>query len=130
METMQFMRGDGADHTFAIPTSSWTAGGRLFFAAKQTIDDDTTDAAAIIAGSWGDEAVSDITVSGVAYKQYACHFSDVADDVESNGATDLELLGEFQFVPLGGADPTTFPGPGQDRIPVSLSFDVKRKTTV
>lgn len=129
METMQFMRGDGADHTFAIPTSAWTSGGRLFFAAKPAIDDDVNDAAAVIAGNWGDDVTQDITVGGVAYKQYSCHFPAVATGVVSEGASDLELVGEFQFVPSGG-EPVTFPGPGQERIPVNLSFDVKRKTVV
>jgi hypothetical protein len=124
---MQFMRGDGADHTFAIPAYAWTAGGKLFFAAKPLIDDDATDAAAVISGSWDDTAVTDITVNGVAYKRYACHFPAVAVGVLSAGADSMDLVGEFQFVPSGG-DPVTFPGPGDDRIPVNLAFDVKRKT--
>lgn len=126
---MEFMRGDGADHTFSIPASAWSAGGRLFFAAKTAIDDDLNDGAAVIAGSWDDAAVSDITVDGVAYKQYDCHFSAVASIYASGGAEELELLGEFQYVPTVG-DPVTFPGPNQPRIPVLLTFDVKRKTAV
>lgn len=126
---MDFMRGDGADHTFDIPTSAWTAGGTLFFAAKQAIDDDTADAAAVISGSWTDTAVTDIVIGGVAYKHYACHFpASATASTVSNGATTQDLLGEFEMVPASG-DPKTYPGAGQDRIPVTLYFDVKRKTT-
>lgn len=135
METMQFMRGDGADHTFAIPADAWSSGGRLFFAAKPVIDDDTTDANAVIQGNWGDDVVTDVTltIEGVATpcKRYACHFSGSATaSILSDGAESADYLGEFQWVPAGGADPVTVPGPGEERIPVNLSFDVKRKTVV
>lgn len=129
MDNMEFMRGDGADHTFDIPASAWTPGETLFFAAKQNIDDDTTDAAAVISGSWTDSSVTDVTIGGVAYKHYACHFPGSATaGVISGGAETLDLLGEFQMVPASG-DPKTYPGAGSERIPVVLYFDVKRKTT-
>lgn len=130
MEPMEFARGDGTTKGFWIPADAWTSGGRLFFAAKQIIDDDTTDAAALIQADWGDAAVTDETRNGVAYKRYACYFPPSATSgIESGGAESLELLGEFQFVPSGGGDPITFP-PTDAKIPVTVWFDVKRKTTV
>lgn len=126
---MDFTRGDGANHTFSIPTANWWAGGHLFFAAKPVIDDDNTDANAAIEGDWGDSSVSDTVVNGVAYKQYACHFPGSAtNSILSGGADSADYLGEFQFVPSGG-DPITFPA-GDPKITVTLYFDIKRKTTV
>lgn len=129
METMEFIRGDGANHTFSIPAGSWSAGGRLFFAAKISIDDDNTDANVKIAGNWGDDAVSDVTINGIAYKQYACVFpASATDSLASNGATSAEYLGEFQWVPAVGP-PVTFPA-GGDKIQTIVYFDIKRKVTV
>lgn len=129
MENMEFTRGDGAYHGFSMPASSWSAGGRLFFAAKPAIDDDNTDANALIQGNWGDEVVTDIVRNGVAYKRYACYFPPSATNtIESNGAESVEYLGEFQWVPVSGV-PVTFPAT-DPKIPTVLYFDVKRKTTV
>lgn len=123
---MEFARGDGANHEFLIPTDAWSAGGRLFFAAKQAVDDDDTDALALIQGSWTDSAVTDDVDEGVAMKKYACHFpASATNDIDSGGADEMDLLGEFQFVPATG-DPITFP-PNTPKIPVKLYFDVKRK---
>lgn len=130
METMEFMRGDANYHTFGIPASAWTAGGRLFFAAKPALDDDVTDAAAQITANWDDTVVTDVTYQGVAYKQYACTFPPSATaGIISNGADVIELLGEFQYVPVSGV-PVTAPAAGDDRIPVAVTIDVKRKTVV
>lgn len=124
---MDFARGDGANHEFLIPTSAWTAGGRLFFAAKAAIDDDLTDAAALISGSWTDSSVTDVIEDGIACKRYACYLpASATNSIASGGAESMELLGEFQFVPVSG-DPITFP-PTAPKIPVVLYFDVKRKT--
>lgn len=129
MESIEFTRGDAANHAFLIPTDSWSPGGRLFFAAKPAIDDDGTDANALIQGNWGDDSVTDVTRNGILYKRYACHFPPAAtNSVLSGGAESAEYLGEFQWVPLGG-DPITFP-PTDPKLNVILYFDVKRKTTV
>lgn len=126
---MEFVRGDGANHGFAIPAANWTPGGTLFFAAKRFVDDDNTDAQALIQGNWGDGVVTDITHNGVPYKRWACSFpASATNGIESGGAETLNLLGEFQFVPTSG-EPVTFPGT-VGRIPVVVIFDVKRKITV
>lgn len=128
MARIEFVRGDGNHHTFSLPASSWSAGGRLYFAAKPVIDDDVTDAASVISGDWGDEVVTDVTINGEAYKQYACYFPPSAtSSAPSDGAGAIDYLGEFQWIPLGG-DPITFP-PTDAKLDAVLYFDVKRKTT-
>lgn len=126
--TMVFTRGDGANHTCAIPASNWTSGGTLFFAAKPAIDDDNTDTSALIQGKWIDADVHDVLINGVAYKQYACHFPPSAtNSIASNGSPSASYLGEFQWVPSGGGDPVTAPA-DDNKIDVTLYFDVKRET--
>lgn len=135
---IEFPRGDGITHSFAMPASLWTAGGKLFFAAKPVIDDDLTDAAAVIQGNWNDAAVTSIpagglladgvTVATVPMKQYACAFPPSATaSIVSHGAESADYLGEFQFVPSGGV-PVTFPAvpPKLDAV---VYFDVKRGTS-
>lgn len=126
-QIIEFTRGDAAHHTFSMPAAGWSSGGRLFFAAKQVIDDDTTDALALIQNNWDDSVVTDVTINGVAYKKYACYFPPSAtDSIPSNGAAVMDLLGEFQWVPSGPGDPVTSP-PTDDKFDVKLYFDVKRK---
>lgn len=128
MSTIAFTRGDQANHSFSIPASSWSAGGRLFFAAKPAVDDDNTDANAVINYSWDDSAVSNVTINGVAYKKYACVFPPSAtNSIASNGATSADYLGEFQYVPLSGI-PVTFPA-DDNKLDTIVYFDIKRKIT-
>lgn len=126
---IEFTRGDGANHTFSIPAVSWTPGGVLFFAAKPVVDDDSTDAAAVIQGNWDDTKVTDVLIKGVAYKQYACYFPPAATNgIASDGATSADYLGEFQYVPTTGI-PVTFPATDA-KLDVILYFDIKRKVVV
>lgn len=121
-----FTRGDLITHTFAIPATSWSAGGKLFFAAKPAIDDDNTDANAVIERSWDDGAVSDVTINGVAYKRYTCDFPPSStNSIDSGGGTSLDYLGEFQFVPIDN-DPMTFPA-DDNKLDCIVYFDVIRK---
>jgi hypothetical protein len=129
MTQMQFTRGDAAYHTFSIEADSWSAGGKLFFAAKPVIDDDNTDANSVINGEWDDDSVTDVTINGVAYKQYAATFPPSAtNSILSNGAGSMDYLGEFQYVPSDGV-PVTFPA-DDNKIDAVVYFDVKRKTVV
>lgn len=128
MAKIEFPRGDTISHTFAMPASDWTAGGKLFFAAKPAIDDDNTDAAAVIDNNWDDTVVSDVTINGIAYKQYACTFLPAdTNSIPSGGADSLDYEGEFQWV---GADGTvkTFP-PNDPKLDCVVYFDVKRETS-
>ena len=135
---MDFTRGDAAYHYFAIPATSWVAGGKLFFAAKPVIDDDNTDANALIQCNWTDSSVSDIAVgellgdgvtpATVPMKQYACTFPPSAtNSIISNGAESADYLGEFQYVPPSGV-PVTYPATSP-KIDAKLWFDIKRETT-
>lgn len=119
-----FPRGDGSVvHTFSIPASAWTPGGTLFFGAKSVIDDDVTDAQAVIKQSWGDSAVTDVVINGIAYKQYACNFpSSATSDIQSNGASEAQYLGEFEWVSAAGV-PTTFPA-APPKLTCIVYFDV------
>lgn len=128
MASIEFPRGDGIHHTFNIPTDAWTPGGKLFFAAKPAIDDDNTDANAVINQNWGDSAVTDVVIGGVAYKQYDCYFPPSAtNSILSNGADSADYLGEFQWVPASGV-PITFP-PNDPKLDCIVYFDVKRETS-
>lgn len=125
---IEFVRGDGNRHTFAIPASSWSPGGKLFFAAKPAIDDDNTDSSAVIQGIFDDTNVTDIEIRGVAYKQYACYFPPAAtNSILSLGAGETDYLGEFQYVPANGI-PITVPF-NSDKLDCVVYFDVKRKVT-
>lgn len=123
--SIEFPRGDAVTHTFSIPASAWSTGGTLRFMAKPVIDDDTTDAAAVINQSWTDSAVTNVTINGVAYKQYACTFPPSATNtIPSNGADSANYKGEFQWVSAGGV-PITFP-PNDPKLDVVVYFDVIR----
>lgn len=127
-DVMKFTRGDGSSNTkgFWMLASSWSAGGRLFFAAKQVVDDDAADSAALIEHSWDDTAVSDQVRNGVAYKRYNCVFPvSATDSIPSAGADFIELKGEFQWVSSTG-DPVTSP-PDDQKIDVIVYFDINRK---
>lgn len=129
MAVIEFSRGDAAHHTFAMAATSWTAGGKLFFAAKPAIDDDVLDAAAVINWSWTDaDLLPDVVVGGVTYKKYKCDVPGSAtNSILSNGAGSADYLGEFQWVPLSG-DPITAPAK-DDKLECIVYFDVKRKLT-
>lgn len=129
MAIMEFSRGDGANHSLSIRAENWTPGGRLFFAAKPAIDDDNLDGSALIEHDWDDNAVSDVTINGVAYKKYSCYFPALAtNQIPSNSAESVDLLGEFQWVPSNGGDPVTIPA-RSPKIDVIVWFDVKRRTS-
>lgn len=124
---MEFKRGDGATATLRMPATSWSPGGKLFFTAKQAVDDDLTDSSAKIDVTFGDDVVTDEVYKGVAVKKYTCYFPAAAtNSINTEGADFVTLVGEFQYVPVTG-DPITFPG-RKDRIQVIVYADVRRKT--
>jgi hypothetical protein len=95
--------------------------------AKPAIDDDNTDAQAVITEQWDDSAVSDVVVNGVACKQYACYFPPSATSaIISNGADSADYKGEFQWTNASGI-PLTFP-PKAPKLDVLVSFDIIRET--
>lgn len=127
--TFDFAQGDPAYHSFRMPASNWTSGGRLFFTAKQNFDDIADDSSAAIKGDWGDDAVSDVIINGVLWKRYACDFPEgTGNNILSNGQAKLNLKGEFQFVSATGQS-STFPAANVKKIPCILYFDITNRTT-
>jgi hypothetical protein len=128
MSKIEFKRGDGITHYFTMPTSSWSAGGKLFFTAKPAVDDDATDAAAVINATFTDSVVTDTTVNGVASKKYTCYFPPSAtNSIATAGASKVDYKGEFQWVSSGGI-PSTFPG-NDKFLDVVLYADLRRAVT-
>lgn len=128
MADMEFTRGDPITHSFKIPASAWSSGGKLRFMAKPAVDDDNTDSSAVITQEWDDSAVSDVIINGVAYKRYACSFPPSAtNNIESNGADSADYKGEFQWVNSVG-QPLTFPAK-PPKLDVAVYFDIIRETT-
>jgi hypothetical protein len=125
---IEFTRGDAVTHTFSMPTSAWSSGGHLRFMAKPVIDDDPTDAAAVISQEWTDTVVTDVVLNGVAYKQYACYFPPSAtNSIVSNGAPSANYQGEFQWVNASNI-PVTFPATSP-KLNCIVYFDVIREIT-
>jgi hypothetical protein len=125
---LELKRGDGATYYAYIPAANWSAGGKLFFAAKDKVDNDNTDALAVIDKEFDDTVVSDETVNGTAYKKYTIAF--VAADtngIDMQGKKKRKFLGEFQHVPSGG-EPSTHPDDDQF-VDVIIYGDIKRGTT-
>lgn len=123
MSKIEFKRGDTITHTFIMPTSSWSPGGTLFFTAKPAVDDDLTDANAVINVSFSDSvAVNDGT--NVTYTMTFLPAATAA--IASNGETSIDYLGEFQYV--NGTSVSTFPG-NDKYIDVIVYFDIRRATT-
>lgn len=127
---MNFKRGDGLTHYFQLPIDSWSAGGSLQFAAKAAIDDDNTDAQAVIKKSFNDTNIvgpSD-DMYDPAYVTYRLDFlpADITG-VTFGNAKSKKYLGEFQYIPTNNL-PETFPSE-DDYIEVVIYADVKRSTT-
>lgn len=126
---MEFKKGDGCTHSFKMPASVWSAGGKLFFAAKTNPDNDATDAQAVINKSFTDSVVTNETINGVEYKVYTMAFvaADTAAIVFTDNSKSKKYLGEFQFVPLSG-QPMSFPA-DDDFIETIVYADIRRATT-
>jgi hypothetical protein len=123
---IEFKRNDGVTHTLKIPLTSWSAGGTLYFTAKPAVDNDATDATAVIDKSFTDASV---TTDGV-YAIYTLAFDGAVDITNVNfqsGETRKEYLGEFQYTPLVGK-PISFPA-NDNYIEVIIYADIKVGTT-
>jgi hypothetical protein len=124
---IEFKKGDGATHYCKIPAANWSAGGKLFFAAKALPDNDASDAEAVINKTFTDSVVSDETIGGVAYKTYTLAFVGAdTGSIDMQGKKKRKFLGEFQFVPASG-QPVSFPA-DDDFIDVIVYADIKRAT--
>lgn len=122
---IEFKKGDGITHYFKIPLNSWTAGGTLSFTAKETVDNDSADALAVIDKKFTDSAVD--VLSDPLYAIYTLAFlpNDIKADF-ADGATKKLYLGEFQYIPSDGI-PESFPG-NDKFITTTIYADIKRGT--
>lgn len=126
--TMKFKRGDDLFQYFQIPTASFVAGGTLHFTAKPAVDNDNTDAAAVIDKSFLDSDIVDSShdeyESGFETYEMAFTLEDITNVTFSNGEKAKKYLGEFQIV---GADGKVESFPNDDNfIEVIIYADIKR----
>lgn len=92
---MEFKRGDTVTHTLVIPKLFYKPGLRVFFMAKETMDDDMSDSAAIIARDFRDSDITKQTENEVTYSlRFA---SSDTNKINFDGAAKKELQGEFEF---------------------------------
>lgn len=121
---IEFKRGDTITHTFSMPASSWSAGGKLFFTAKLAVDDDLTDANAVINKSFTDAN----TVNDGTTVTYTCLFNPAdTNNIVMDGATKADYKAEFQWVSASGSV-STFPG--NDKFLDAVVYaDLRRATT-
>ena len=118
---MEFKRGDGITHYFSVPTDSYSATDTLHFMAKPAFDDDTTDASAVIEGTFTSADAEEVGEN----MRYTCYFPPSAtNDIDTNGAAEVRYLGEFELIDSSNV-PTTFPG-GKKKIDVRLYADIRR----
>ena len=123
--TMEFKKGDNVNHSFKLPIGDYTTGGTLYFTAKPAVDNDATDAAAVIDKSFTD---SDVTEDST-YATWALAFEpgDITGVNFSNGEKAKKYLGEFQWVESDG---TVHSYPADDNfIEVIIYADIKRATS-
>lgn len=127
--TMNFKRSDNVIHYFGIPEESWVAGSTLYFTAKEHIDNDDTNAKAVISKSFGDGDIvgpsSEHYKDG--YKTYEMKF--IPTDTQSiqfdEGETVKKYIGGFELNTNGGSNKrTTYPD-GNNYIEVKVFADVK-----
>ena len=126
--TMRFKRGDINVHYFKMPALSWQSGGTLYFAAKPQVDNDNSDAAAVI-----DKSFTDADIVNDSHPSYDPNFAtyelvfnpaDITGVTFEDGESRKVYSGEFQFKPNGG-HPQSFPNT-DDFIEVIIFADIKR----
>ena len=119
---MEFKRGDTVTHTLVIPKLSYKPGLRVFFMAKETMDDDMADSAAIIARDFRDSDIVKQTENEVTY---SLRFTPAdTNSINLDGAAKKELQGEFEFRYIDGRV-KTFPEKGKP-LKIIVYSDVRR----
>lgn len=119
---MKFKKGDGVTHFFKLPIAEYSVGGELWFAAKSAPDNDSTDGQAKINKVFTDDDVVLTATQAVWTLNFAP--GDIVGVSFNNGEDEVELMGEFQFVPAVG-NPKSFPD-DNNYIPVVVYADIKR----
>lgn len=128
--TMEFKKGDVQHHYFQIAEDAWFPGGLLWFAAKPAVDNDNTDASAVINKSFDDTKIvgPDHDEYDGAFVTYELKFmpTDIVNVSFEDGEKKKNYLGEFQYVSSLG-EPETFPS-DDEFIDVVIYADIKRGT--
>lgn len=92
---MEFKRGDTVTHTLVIPETFYKAGLKVFFMAKEEMDDDAADAKALIAREFGDSNIISRENNEITY---ALKFQPGdTNGIKFNGDARITLQGEFEF---------------------------------
>lgn len=122
--TMPFKYGDRVVHYFKMPIADYSAGGKLWFAAKPSPDNDTTDGAAVIDKSFTDSVVT----TDATWATWTLEFlpADLQNISFASGEDELDYEGEFQFVDASG-HPKSYPD-DNNYIEVKVYADIKRAT--
>lgn len=115
MALLELYRGDAKTYPAKVPTSIWTAGGKLMFAVKAAVDNVSDDTSAIIKKTLTD---ADITASDSKYKIYTLVLT--STDTDKNPG---DYTGEFQYVDASG-NATTY-----QQFTFRIAGDINRRTT-
>jgi len=123
--TMEFKKGDNVNHAFKMAIADYTTGGALYFTAKPAVDNDATDATAVIDKAFTDSVVT----TDATYATWSLAFvpADITGVNFSNGERKLTYLGEFQFVSATGVV-STFPS-DDNFIEVIIYADIRRSVS-
>lgn len=118
---MEFMRGTGTTKTFQMAIADYVVGSTLYFTAKPAIDNDPTNAAAVINKSFNDSNV----VLDTVWATYTCEFlpADMIGITFENGETSIDYVGQFEYL-VSGQPPVRFPA-ANDYIDVRIYAEVK-----
>lgn len=122
--TMTFKKGDNQTHYFKLPIADYVEGGTLYFVAKPAVDNDATDAAAVIDKSFTDSVVTE----DAEYATWELEFEpgDITGVNFSDGENSKKYIGEFQLVAADGSV-SSFPD-NNNYIEVIIYADIKRAT--
>lgn len=122
-KVITFKRGTGITHFAKIPIASYYASGVLFFTAKPIIDNDETDAAAVINKGFTSAVVDTATDPTKAIFTLEFLPADIETITFADGESEKDYLGEFKYV-VPGLSPITFPGDNK-YIETKIYADVK-----
>lgn len=101
---IEFVRSGNCSHGFTMPLSAWSAGGTLYFIAKEQPDDDPNDTKAVINKPFSDDvATVDSTAGTVRYQlDFVPADVTIAKIPFANGSTKAKFKGQFKFVSADG----------------------------
>lgn len=126
---MNFKRGDDNFHYFRLPLANWASGSTLSFAAKEQVDNDSTNALAVIKKSFTGSAIVAPTHEQYVDDSttYELEFNpvDITNVTYSNGEKMKKYLGEFQLLYPGDDPVVSYPN-DSNFIEVRIHGDILR----